>query len=92
MDRQTLLRYLAQTDDHIDQAIERLERQSATIERLRRAGRDTRAAEDLLSQFECTLRGARAERRTITGLLEALSGGAAESAKPLPRQQPTLVG
>jgi hypothetical protein len=53
-----LLRYLAQTDDHIDQAIERLERQSATIETLRRAGRDTRAAEDLLSQFECTLKGA----------------------------------
>ena len=72
MDRRTLHHYLAQTDDHIDQVTERLERQSRIIEQLKRTGRATAAAEELTSLFEQTLEGIRAERQRILDLLGAL--------------------
>jgi hypothetical protein len=74
MDRRTLHHYLAQTDDHIDQATERLERQSRTIERLKSAGRNTTADEILRACFERTLENMRSERRSIIDLLSALKG------------------
>ncbi|MBS0523326.1 MAG: hypothetical protein JSS04_06785 [Proteobacteria bacterium] len=71
MDRQTLRHYLAQTDDHIDQATERLERHSRLLEQLKRAGRDTRAAEELMARFEQALESTRSDRQVILNLLDA---------------------
>jgi len=68
MDRQMLRHCLAQTDDQIGQAIERLEGHSRTIEQLKFAGQDTRAAEELMARFERAIEGLRS-RRTILELL-----------------------
>jgi hypothetical protein len=86
MDRRTLYHYLAQTDDHIDQATERLERQSRIIERLKSAGCDTTADEVLLACFERTLEAIRSEHRSIAGLLNALKG------RPQPIERLTFMG
>jgi hypothetical protein len=80
MDRRTLDHYLAQTDDQIDQATERLERQSRIIERLKSGGRDTTADELLLACFERTLESIRSERRSIIHLLNALKGPSSNAA------------
>lgn len=70
MYRQMLRHCLAQTDDHINQAIERLEGHSRTIEQLKFAGHDTTAAEELMARFERAIEGLRS-RRTILDLLVA---------------------
>jgi hypothetical protein len=74
MDRRTLRHYLAQADDQIDHATERLERQARIIEQLKSAGRDATGDEELMARFERTLEGIRAERRAIIDLLAALKG------------------
>jgi hypothetical protein len=66
-----LRHYLAQTDDHIDQATERLERHSRALQQLQLTGRDTRAAEELLARFGRAIEGLRSDRRAIFDLLEA---------------------
>jgi hypothetical protein len=68
MYRQMLRDCLAQTDDHIYQATERLECHSRTIEQLKLAGHDTAAAEDLMARFERAIEGLRS-RRAILALL-----------------------
>jgi len=91
MDRQTLHRYLAQADDHIDEATERLERQSRMIERLKHAGRDPSAAEELGACFERTLESVRSERRTIIDLLGTLKGRSQKEKAPKPAPVERLV-
>ncbi len=79
-----LRHYLAQADDQIDHATERLERQARIIERLKTAGDDAIGAEGLMACFERTLTGIRAERRAIVDLLDALKG------RPPKQQTPVL--
>jgi hypothetical protein len=91
MDRQTLHRYLAQTDDHIDQATERLERHSRILEQLKLAGRDTSAAEELMARFERALEGIRSDRRVILDLLEAIKGRRRREEAVGPQTHGTIV-
>ena len=91
MDRRTLRHYLAQADDQIDHATERLERQARIIERLKSAGRDATGDEELMARFERTLDGIRAERRTIIDLLEALKGHPRREQTPGPRPEEGIV-
>lgn len=71
MNRQTLRHYLAQTDDQIDEATERLERHARLLEQLKLAHGDTRVAEELMARFEQALESARSDRRMILDLLDA---------------------
>jgi hypothetical protein len=45
MNKATLREYLAQAEDHIDDARRRIERQTTVIEEIRTDGRDTAMAE-----------------------------------------------
>jgi hypothetical protein len=83
MDRRTLRHYLAQADDQIDHATERLERQARIIEQLKSAGHDSTGAEELMAHFEWTFGGIRAERRAIIDLLHALKGHRRKGEKPV---------
>ena len=69
MDKATLQQYLAQADDHIDGARRRIERQTRLAAQLRVDGHDTRMAEQLLQQFEDTLRTLQTDRDLIADLL-----------------------
>jgi len=70
MKRRILRQYLGQTDDDIDRATERLERQARIATQLREAGRDTGIADELLSHFERSLRTLRDDRALILHALE----------------------
>jgi hypothetical protein len=70
MYRQMLRHYLAQTDDHIGHAVERLERHSRELQQLKRAGHDMGAAEELMARFERAIEGLRF-RRAILAFLES---------------------
>jgi len=72
MDGVTLRYFLDQTDDYIDQATQRRERQSRIIAQMKEAGQDSAQAEELLAQFEMTLASLRAERQMIQHLLDSL--------------------
>ncbi len=91
MDRRTLRHYLAQADDQIDHATERLERQARIIERLKSAGRDATGDEELMARFERTLEGIRSERRAIIDLLGALKGHRRSRKTPAPRPEEGIV-
>jgi hypothetical protein len=71
MERITLQQYLGQTDDHIDRATERIERQSRIAARLREAGRDSQVADELLAQFERSLQILRTDRALILRALDS---------------------
>jgi hypothetical protein len=100
MKRSSLEQYLAQTDDHIDRATERLERLSRTAIQLKEAGRDTQMADELLTQFERSLQVLRTDRdlilRALTQIGENREGvlrrrrtaGQFEYPQPLPVAQP----
>jgi hypothetical protein len=85
MDRQTLRHYLAQADDDIDQATERLERHSRMMEELRLSGRDMSAANELMGRFERALESIRSDRQVILDLLGRPRGRRRGEASP--RQQ-----
>jgi hypothetical protein len=70
MYQQMFRHWLAQTDAHIERAIERLEGHSRTIEQHKLAGHNTMAAEELMARFERAIEGLRS-RRTILNLLAA---------------------
>ena len=70
MKRKVLRLYLGQTDDDIDRATERLERQSRIVAYLTGSGRDTRVAEELVAQFERSLQNLRADREMIRRALD----------------------
>ena len=70
MERRILQQYLGQSDDLIDEATERLERQRRIVVQLREGGEDTQPAEELLAQFERSFQMLRADRELILRLLE----------------------
>jgi len=75
MKRSLLEQYLAQTDDHIDRATERLERLSRTAIQLKEAGRDAQIADELLTQFERSLQILRTDRDLILRALTQIGEG-----------------
>ena len=86
MDRQTLRHYLAQADDDIDQATERLERHSRMMEELSLSGRDISGARELMTLFERALEGIRSDRRVILDLLGASRDRRRGQASPRPHE------
>ena len=70
MKRRTLRLYLGQTDDDIDRATDRLERQSRIAIRMKESGRDVRVAEELLTLFERSPQNLRTERELILRVLD----------------------
>jgi hypothetical protein len=72
MDGRTLRHFLDQTDDDIDRATQRKERQSRIIAQINEAGQDSAEASQLLAQFEMTLGSLRAERQMLRHLIKSL--------------------
>jgi hypothetical protein len=71
MDRGTLEQYLAQAEDRIDTSRRLVERQSTLIVRLKEDGHAIDDAEELLDQFERSLRMMIVDRDVILRLLRS---------------------
>ena len=62
MDRAVILNHLAQAERHVAEGEQHIIRQREIIEMLARQGHDTKAADELLGQFEQTLAAHIADR------------------------------
>jgi hypothetical protein len=69
MNKTTLLQYLSEAEDHIDDARRRIERQTSVVNQLKADSHEIARAERLLEQFRTTLQTIQAERDLIGDLL-----------------------
>ncbi|WP_024513128.1 hypothetical protein [Bradyrhizobium sp. ARR65] len=74
-DRQRELERLSEVDRYIAEAEVAIKMQIANLDELRRDGRDTSAAEEMLRSFERSLRTMRAHREEIISTIDKIDNG-----------------
>src|SRR5262245_14981274 len=72
MDRATIQRQLALTEERVQRGITRVERQQAVVERLKRHGLSTHRAKGMLRSFNASLRRHQVDRDRLLAELERI--------------------